>query len=263
MLTKEEILVKVQELAPWWQAMHLIDDVYTPGQIDTQCRWDFLKSFLPKNLKGKRVFDLGCNAGFNSIKAKELGADYVLGIDFEHYIKQANFIKELKELDIDFKTDSIYKISVSKKFDITLCLGLLYHLKYPFLALEKISDCTSEMIILETECLVGSQDADKIKFVEHSYRNDGTVWWLFGEECIKGMLRSVGFKFVKSYRFPSDHPIFGDHYSDGLTEEGIKKGGRVVVIGFKKLDLSKFGMLLAEIPDLEDEVDLNNLDIDN
>ena len=32
-------------------------------------------------LKGKRVLDLGCNAGFWSLNAAEAGADFVLGVD--------------------------------------------------------------------------------------------------------------------------------------------------------------------------------------
>ena len=34
------------------------------------------------SLKGKRVLDLGCNAGFWSLNAAEAGADFVLGVDF-------------------------------------------------------------------------------------------------------------------------------------------------------------------------------------
>src|SRR5690606_28533614 len=33
------------------------------------------------SLKGKRVLDLGCNAGFWSLNAAEAGADFVLGVD--------------------------------------------------------------------------------------------------------------------------------------------------------------------------------------
>jgi 2-polyprenyl-3-methyl-5-hydroxy-6-metoxy-1,4-benzoquinol methylase len=33
------------------------------------------------SLKGHRVLDLGCNAGFWSLKAAEAGADFVLGVD--------------------------------------------------------------------------------------------------------------------------------------------------------------------------------------
>jgi len=262
MLTEKEILEKIADLAPWAQNISIKEGISTPGPLDTQLRWDFIKNYMPRKLKGMRVFEPGCNAGFFSLKSAELGADYVLGIDFEHYIAQANLIKKIRQAErVDFQAGSIYKMPSTEKFDITLCLGLIYHLKYPFLALKIISDLTSKMILLETEYIIAPQDTDKMKFIEHTYRNDGTVWWLCGEECIKGMLRSVGFKFVKSYRYPSEHLVFGKHYSQGKTEEGMDKGSRLLVVGLKELDAGKIGMLLSEIPELEKEIDLNNLDL--
>ena len=240
--------------------IHIAEDIYTPGPLDTEHRWSFIKDFLPRDLKEMRVLDVGCNAGFYSFKMRELGAEYVLGIDFEHYIKQACFIKDLtKTTDVDFEVNSIYSLSTPARFNITLCLGLLYHLKYPFLALQKISQLTTDMILVETEALVGERDTDKMQYIEHTYKNDGTNWWIFGEQCLRGMLRSVGFTFVKSYSYPSYHPIFGSHYSQGLTEEGIPKGKRIVVVGLKRIDYKRLGMLVSESSDLEKEIDLDNL----
>lgn len=261
-MTKEEIIRKTKELSPWFQNIHLIDDIYTLGALDTEPRWRFIKNFLPKNFTGMRVLDVGCNAGIFSIKAKELGADYVLGIDFEHYIKQANFIKEVKQIEgVKFSIDSIYTLSTPRRFDLTLCLGVLYHLKYPFLALKKISELTTEIVLLETETLTEEQDADKMKFIEHTYRNDGTNWWIYGEECLKSMLRSVGFKFVKSYHYPDGHIVFGKHYSKGFTEEGIKKGRRTLLLALRTLGADRRKILVSEIPYLEKEkeVDSNHL----
>ncbi|MFC1621737.1 class I SAM-dependent methyltransferase [Candidatus Omnitrophota bacterium] len=253
---REEILRKIEELSPWGQKMRLIDDIYTPGALDTEHRWDFIKNFYPREMEGLRVLDLGCNAGFFSFKAGELGSDYVLGVDFEHYVKQANFIKEIKKIrNVNFKVDSLYRLNYTHKFDLTLCLGVLYHLKYPFFALKKISDCTSTMLLIETEALVCEQDTGKMKFIEHTYKNDGTNWWLFGEECLRGMLRSVGFKFVKTYYYPDAHFIFNKDYHEGSTEEGIKKARRIVMVALKSLNMNEIGMLLSEIPEMENEID--------
>jgi len=262
MLSKEKILKRMKELSPWGQKIHLIKDIYTDGSLDVEDRWKFIKNFIPKDLKGMRVLDVGCNAGYFSIKMKELGAQYVKAIDFEHYIQQAKFVAKIKKYnDINFIVQSLYKLDSSKKFDLTICLGTFYHLKYPFLALKKIADVTTKMVLLETEALASNENTDKIQFIEHNYRNDGTTWWIPGEECLKGMLRSVGFKFVQSYPYPDNHPIFGKHYYQGLTKEGIIKGKRIVLVGLKELDKDKIGMLVSEIPELESEIDLNNLDI--
>ncbi|MGH2699183.1 MAG: DUF1698 domain-containing protein, partial [Actinomycetota bacterium] len=52
------------------------------------------------SLRGKRVLDLGCNAGFWSLEALDRGADFVLGIDGrDMHIEQAEFVFEVKEID--------------------------------------------------------------------------------------------------------------------------------------------------------------------
>jgi len=261
-MIKEDILKKMKELVPWGQNIQLAKDIYTKGPLDVVCRWEFIKNLIPRDLKGMHILDIGCNAGYFSVKMKRLGAQYIKAIDFKHYIKQAKFLAKVKKCDnINFVVQSLYNLDSSEKFDLTICLGVLYHLKYPFLALKKISDVTNKMVILETEVLVNNEDTNKMRFIENSYRNDGTTWWIPGEECLKAMLRSVGFKFVQSYPYKEDDPIFGRHYSQGLTEEGIPKGRRMVLVGLKKLDQNKIGHLVSEIPELENELDFNNLDI--
>jgi len=262
MLSKEKIVKRIKELSPWYQRIYLVDNIYTSCYSGIEYGWDFIKNFIPKNLKEIRALDIGCNAGYSSIKMKELGTQYIKGIDFEHYIRQAKFVAKIKGYnDINFMAQSVYQLDTSEKFDLTLCLGILYHLKYPFLALKKISDVTTEMILLETEALVDEKGTDKMKFIEHSYRNDGTNWWIFGEECLKSMLRSVGFKFVKSYTYPDDHPTLGKHYYQGFTEDGIRKGKRIIVIGIKMLNKCNVGMFGLKISELEDKIDFNNLGV--
>ena len=214
-------------------------------------------------MKGMHVLDVGCNAGFFSLAMKKLGANYVLGIDSEHYIRQAMFLRDIKKIEgVDFKVDSIYRFRNLNKFNLTLCLGLLYHLKHPFLALKKISECTSNIILVETEALVDTKDTNKIQFIEHNYRDDWTNWWIFGEECLKGMLRSVGFKYVMSYAYPDNNPIFGKGYAEGLTGEGIQKGKRIILIGLKSLEIQRVKMDVSESIDLDAEINLKELNLE-
>ena len=52
------------------------------------------------SLAGKRVLDLGCNAGFWSLAAIEAGADRVVGIDGRQmHVDQANVVFEAKGVD--------------------------------------------------------------------------------------------------------------------------------------------------------------------
>src|SRR5262249_23923594 len=51
-------------------------------------------------LEGKRVLDLGCNAGFWSLEAIRAGADYVHGVDGRQmHVDQANLVFEALEVE--------------------------------------------------------------------------------------------------------------------------------------------------------------------
>src|SRR5690349_25791 len=55
--------------------------------------FDPLVQLAGGSLKGKRVLDLGCNAGYWSLLAAQAGADYVLGIDGRQmHIDQSNLV---------------------------------------------------------------------------------------------------------------------------------------------------------------------------
>ena len=58
--------------------------------------WNTMSKFLPPSLKNMRILDLGCNAGFYSVKASLLGAKEVVGVDLSPiFFKQALYIKNL------------------------------------------------------------------------------------------------------------------------------------------------------------------------
>ena len=62
---------------------------------------------FPASFKGKRVLDIGCNAGFYSMAATLRGAKRVLGIDHQQeYVDQALMVRsimELSERDVEFR----------------------------------------------------------------------------------------------------------------------------------------------------------------
>jgi SAM-dependent methyltransferase len=108
------------------------------------------------SLAGKRVLDLGCNAGFWSLRAIEAGCDFVLGIDGRQmHIDQAQFVFEVKEIDRDrysFVRANIfdYDYAAAGPFDIVLCFGLLYHVNKPVSLFEAISQANTDLLLIDT-----------------------------------------------------------------------------------------------------------------
>src|SRR5581483_1615859 len=165
-------------------------------------------------LRGRTVLDIGCNGGFYSIEMKRRGADRVVGVDWdERYLRQARFAADISGADIEFRKLSVYDVAVLReRFDIVLFMGVLYHLRYPLLALDLIHEHVALDLLVFQSMLRGSSDVvpiendypfevraqfdclgyPKLHFIEHSYAGDPTNWWVPNAACAEAMLRSSG-----------------------------------------------------------------------
>jgi SAM-dependent methyltransferase len=106
------------------------------------------------SLKGKRVLDIACNAGFWSIQCALLGAE-VIGFDARpELVEQADLIKTTVGLDnVDFRVLNFWDMSprtLGGTFDIVLNLGILYHLPDPLQALALTKSMAERHIVLDT-----------------------------------------------------------------------------------------------------------------
>jgi hypothetical protein len=85
-------------------------------------------------------------------------------------------------------------------FDLTLCVGLLYHLENPFRAIRNLHSLTRKLVIVESICTPGN-DPEMILLDEGRENNQGLSYVAFypTEPCLIKMLDRAGFPFV--YRF--------------------------------------------------------------
>jgi SAM-dependent methyltransferase len=117
--------------------------------------FDPLVELCGGSLRGRRVLDLGCNAGFFSLLALEAGADFVLGIDGrETHIEQARLVFEAKGADASryrFEAANVFEWEPESSFDVVLCLGLLDHVSKPFELFELISRAGAQTVVVDTE----------------------------------------------------------------------------------------------------------------
>jgi tRNA (mo5U34)-methyltransferase len=179
-------------------------------------KWRFFRDAIPGDLTGMTVLDIGCNGGFYSIEMKRRGATRVLGIDHdEQYLQQARFAAEVLNLEIAFQRMSVYELpQLHERFDVVLFMGVFYHLRYPLLALDLLRQYVAKDWFVFQSMLRGSRtvaavDEDypfyersifdkpgfpKMHFVEHSYSQDPTNWWIPNRACAEAVLRSAGFK---------------------------------------------------------------------
>lgn len=118
--------------------------------------FDPLVEMFGDSLAGKRVLDLGCNAGFWSLCAAQAGCDYVLGLDGRQmHVDQANFVFEVNEIEddrYDFVAGNLFDVDLSHfgTFDVVLCLGLMYHVSKHVNLMEMISEVSNDVLLIDT-----------------------------------------------------------------------------------------------------------------
>lgn len=143
-MNKKELVKKIKKLGPWFQTIELEKDIVTTSIYPTSKRgkrlnagdlfWPQLRKILPLSLKGKRILELGPDAGLYCVRASLEGAS-VVGIDKDsHCFSQAKFIKKYFEnkydkiLDVKYVQGNIEDIDVEKigKFDIVIACAVLH-----------------------------------------------------------------------------------------------------------------------------------------
>jgi len=116
--------------------------------------FDALVRVCGGSLSGRRVLDLGCNAGFWSLQAMQEGADFVLGVDGRQmHLEQAGLVFEAKGIDrarYRFEEANIFEHDFSERFDIVLCLGLMCHISKPVELFELIAGVGAEIVVIDT-----------------------------------------------------------------------------------------------------------------
>jgi tRNA (mo5U34)-methyltransferase len=217
-MTPAGIAERVRELGDWFQNLNLAGVETAPNHFlgdYPSIKWRRFAAAVPADLRGRAVLDIGCNAGFYSQEMKRRGADRVLGIDTDaRYLAQARFAAEVAGLEIEFRQLSVYEIpSLGETFDLVLFMGVLYHLRYPLLALDLLHEFAVRDTMIFQSMMRGSPVAapvapdypfeeteifeasgyPRLHFVERRYAGDPTNWWIPNCAAAEAMLRASGF----------------------------------------------------------------------
>ncbi len=222
--TKDDIRKQVESLGPWFHNVNLGGVQTAPDHFlgdYPALKWRTFAHAVPQDLTGRTVLDVGCNAGFYSIEMKRRGAERVVGIDSdERYLAQARFAADVCGVDIELRKMSVFEVpALGEQFDLVLFLGVLYHLRYPLLALDLLHEHVvrdllvfqsmqrgcSEVEALNADYPFSERDIfekpgfPRMYFIEKRYAADPTNWWIPNRACAEALLRSARFEIL-------DHP---------------------------------------------------------
>ncbi len=208
----------------------------TPGRKGADQLASELANMQLPDLHGKTVLDIGAWDGYFSFAAERLGGN-VTSLDYfewstdtdakMRYWQQCrdlghepkpyrqvpglwapdtlpgkggfNTVKaalgsQVSEVVADITTVDLDDLG---RFDVVFFLGVLYHLREPLTALERLAEITREVAIIETAALAApefARDRCLFEFFPGAELNDDpTNWWAPNQAALIGACRAAGF----------------------------------------------------------------------
>ena len=237
LLVEKDLRQRVEEIPFWWHSIDLGGGVVTPGRKTPSILAKELANFQLPDLRGRTVLDIGAWDGFYSFHAERLGAKRVValdhyvwsvnwgldshdpltgtptnglltpdqneqmwrpqelpgkrGFDLAHEVLKSS----VEPIVADYMTCDLQALG---QFDVVFYFGVLYHMRHPLLALERLAKLTREVAVIETQAI-------EIPFTKRSFceffetnelGNDPTNWWAPNARALVGLCRAAGFRKV-------------------------------------------------------------------
>jgi tRNA (mo5U34)-methyltransferase len=232
-----DLRARVADVGFWWHSIDLGDGVVTPGTKSSDWLEQELARLELGDLSGKSVLDIGAYDGYYSFAAERLGAErvvaldhYVWSADMPGYMKYRDRqvaaglpVESVDALPEFWRPDELpgrrpfdlahdvlrsrvevvvgdlldYDLANLGTFDVVLYLGVLYHVRHPLLALERLASVTGGTAIVETQAEVFrfAEHRPMCRFIEGDELNqDPSNWWTFNAAALTAMCRAARFE---------------------------------------------------------------------
>lgn len=223
---------KINSDSFWYHKIELPGGILTPGWAPLNASY----YGIPEDMSGLRVLDVGAWDGYWTFEALKRGAREVVAIDdfsdflglpenidresWEHFdlCREALGYSEAvcKRYDM-----SVYDVTEERlgRFDVVFFFGTLYHLRYPLLALDKLSAVCESEIYVESAILddyspyqgglghgyPGKQTVMEF-YPDKQYGNNETNWWVPTLVCMANMVKAAGYSEVSLWKLMQDTP---------------------------------------------------------
>ena len=164
-LPLRQIEDQIARLGPWFYPFDLGDGLRTASALPPavtqifETRQEMVSRAVDAHF-GSRLpqitcLDVGCHEGFYSLAMARKGVGRVVGVDIrEENLRKARFVAAtLGVQQVSFLRGNCEELrpALTGSAELTLFLGVLYHLENPMLCLRNIARVTTELCIVETQ----------------------------------------------------------------------------------------------------------------
>ena len=169
-MTAEQIQQGIAAHAPWFYRFEFAGGLETtsllpPAVVDIfETRLRMVNSAVDAHFGARlpevRCLDIGCHEGFYSLAMARKGVRGVVGVDArEENLRRARFVADAQGVaGIEYREGRVESLAAGlaashpgQTFDLTLFLGVLYHVEDPMRCLRQVAAVTGEMCVIETQ----------------------------------------------------------------------------------------------------------------
>ncbi len=229
----KEVRAEISKIQNWYHTIQVSPGIFTPGSHNSDKALEAMG--VPEDLSGKRLLDIGARDGYFSFVGEDRGAD-VLAIDaVAPNLTGFDTASRLMGSKVEYRTMNVYDLAPESvgEFEAIFFLGVLYHLRDPMLALDKIWSVAKPGAMVWVESHVIDHGLVDPATGEHQSLREvapnlvdvpiaqfypgamlggtATNWWAPNLVGLKAMIESAGF----------------------AVERAILLGGRGIVVGRK------------------------------
>jgi len=230
--SKLDLKRRVAEIT-WFHTIDLGDGVVTPGHLPSEV---LAQSGAIPDVRDRSVLDIGAWDGKYAFEAERSGAARVVALDHyvwqldwtrrEAYWREcesagilpdpaadARFLDsehlpgrrgfDLARSVLDSRVEPVVADFMSTdllalgRFDVVLYFGVLYHMREPLTALERLRRVTETVAAIETEAILvpGHEDEPLVAlYTANELNRDYTNWYAPSETALIGMCLAAGFR---------------------------------------------------------------------
>ena len=226
-MTSDELRERAAKIR-WWHKIELAPGFVTPGFSDISAL--MANSGIPSDLMGKRCLDIGTWDGAVAFEMERRGASEVVAIDSwdgmgrdwkgDQFPAHPTFPQPYRD-GFDLACEALGSkvvghqrsvMHLSEKFgsfDLVVMFGVLYHLRHPLMALERVRSVCRDLLILETHIdMLGEGRPATAFYGKGEVNDDPTTWWGPNVECVNAWLLASGFTTANYHHTAGTRGIF-------------------------------------------------------
>ena len=195
---RNSLQTKLDAQGGWYENFYFENGAATKGRSPSPKK--LMSLSLPASLEGVSILDVGAYEGFYSIQMEQRGAlvtandHFVWNWPGDNSKSNLELVMEITNSRISILEADLDSLPIHKH-DITLFLGVLYHLEDQIGALRQVRETATNLVVLET--LVDDLHASgaSLKYYpDKSLNNDSSNQFGPNLDALTGLIKAAGFR---------------------------------------------------------------------